>query len=328
MPPPPEDDLRRLPPAEADALIASLGSFLTVAIHSLLFHRRLYPPTSFLLARAYNLAVYQSRHPGVCAWVRDAVAAVAAQIRAGALRSLALVVHRPGDFAVAERWTFDLSSFPLDPLSATHPPPQPAPADALDPDAAAAVNSTDLAEALRAALSRIAHTAETIGPPPEGSIFTLAVELRPEAPAPIQVRRPPASPSPPIASIDNRAPDASTLNFGSLPSPISSRRLLPPSPIRGRSLPPPFLFALSAPGPCFSSAGLNRLARSLFLEAPKLPLTRLAEPPAKLHSRRHRLLCCPRPFRCHRRDESGTGSSRLMHSERRSSSVLIPLVYF
>ncbi|KAG5925361.1 hypothetical protein E4U42_004374, partial [Claviceps africana] len=61
-----------LAPSQASFLLSSLANFLTVAIHSILYHRALYPPASFLTARAYNLAVHQSRHPAVCAWVRDA----------------------------------------------------------------------------------------------------------------------------------------------------------------------------------------------------------------------------------------------------------------
>ncbi|PNY25285.1 DNA polymerase zeta processivity subunit [Tolypocladium capitatum] len=188
-------------PSHASALLASLSSFLTVAVHTLLHHRRLYPPETFLLARAYNLPVRQSRHPGVCAWVRDAVAAAADQIRAGAVRSVALVLHEPRAFAVVERWVFELRRFPTLPDERRRRRRQAAQEDHVGEHG---VNWTDVNEALRGALRRLAYVGESVPPPPEGCTFTLAVELRDEALPPI--RHPqlwiPSEPSlqPPTAS--------------------------------------------------------------------------------------------------------------------------------
>ncbi|KAK8932800.1 DNA polymerase zeta processivity subunit [Metarhizium anisopliae] len=148
-----------LSPSQASTLLASFTNFLTVALHSILYHRQLYPPASFLTARAYNLPVHQSRHPGVCAWLRDAVAAVAAQVRAGSARHVALVIHAPASFDVVERWIFDLHSFPATwgdedathfNNASCHPPAPDAP-----------VNWTDVNEALRGALSRISQVAQS-----------------------------------------------------------------------------------------------------------------------------------------------------------------------
>jgi mitotic spindle assembly checkpoint protein MAD2B len=47
------------------------------------------------------------------------------------------------------------------------------------------LNWADVHEALRGALLRIAHAGENLPNPPEGSTFTMAVELRDDAPAPI-----------------------------------------------------------------------------------------------------------------------------------------------
>ncbi|KAL8785455.1 MAG: hypothetical protein Q9195_008632 [Heterodermia aff. obscurata] len=58
------------------AVVLAFGDFLTVAIHTILYERDIYPRTSFLSARKYNYAVKQSRHPKVCKWIQDAVAAV------------------------------------------------------------------------------------------------------------------------------------------------------------------------------------------------------------------------------------------------------------
>jgi hypothetical protein len=58
------------------AVVLAFSDFLTVAIHTILYERDIYPRQSFLSARKYNYPVKQSRHPKVCKWILDAVAAV------------------------------------------------------------------------------------------------------------------------------------------------------------------------------------------------------------------------------------------------------------
>ena len=58
------------------AVVLAYSDFLTVAIHTILYERDLYPRESFIKARKYNYPVRQSRHPQVCTWIKDAVAAV------------------------------------------------------------------------------------------------------------------------------------------------------------------------------------------------------------------------------------------------------------
>ncbi len=62
------------------SLVSTFGSFLTVAIHTILYERDIYPRVTFLSARKYNYPVRQNRHPKVCAWINDAVAAVEAEL--------------------------------------------------------------------------------------------------------------------------------------------------------------------------------------------------------------------------------------------------------
>ncbi|KAG5980613.1 hypothetical protein E4U55_003838 [Claviceps digitariae] len=202
-----------LTPSQASFLLSSFTHFLTVAIHSVLYHRALYPSASFLTARAYNLPVHQSRHPAVCAWIRDAVAATAQQIRQGTARQICLAVHEPHALDVVERWIFDVQSFPasawLPAATAAAPdrdrgskdkdwaaaaPPLPpwdnhhVLHDYVNRDAGPAddtVNPTDVYEALRAALSRLSYAAQSRSPLPEACTFSLGVELRDEAVAPI-----------------------------------------------------------------------------------------------------------------------------------------------
>lgn len=147
--PPPDDAGPSLPYRQASKLLTHFATFLTLALHTLLYHRSLYPEPTFLTARAYNLPVRQSRHPGVCRWVTDAVAAVVAQLRTAAVERVVFSVHEKSvavpaapaaapaptsafavkggapkkdaakrekgaqkTFAVLERWIFDVSSFP------------------------------------------------------------------------------------------------------------------------------------------------------------------------------------------------------------------------
>ena len=58
------------------AVVSAYCDFLTVAIHTILFERNIYPQNSFIKARKYNYAVRQNRHPKVCKWIQDAVTAV------------------------------------------------------------------------------------------------------------------------------------------------------------------------------------------------------------------------------------------------------------
>ncbi|KAK4085367.1 uncharacterized protein Triagg1_357 [Trichoderma aggressivum f. europaeum] len=206
--PPPQASSHSLPPHAANPLLSSFTSFLTIALHSLLYHRHLYPPTSFLATRAYNLPVHQSRHPGLCAWISDAVAAIAAQLRAGSVRRIVLAVHShshshsPPTSVVRERWVFDVHRFPAWGTAAaetdaptSHQEQQQedvdeaVPEDADDVAAAEKLNWADIHEALRAALQRLAYAAQGAPKLPPGCTFTLALELRDEAEAPIGVSR-------------------------------------------------------------------------------------------------------------------------------------------
>lgn len=58
------------------AVVAAYSDFLIVSIHTILYERQIYPHASFIKARKYNYPVRQSRHPKVCKWIMDAVAAV------------------------------------------------------------------------------------------------------------------------------------------------------------------------------------------------------------------------------------------------------------
>ncbi|MBE7181594.1 MAG: hypothetical protein INR71_10375, partial [Terriglobus roseus] len=101
-------------------LTHKLTSFILVCIHTILYHRRLYPPATFLTTRAYDHPVAQSRHPAVCRWVRDAIAALDAQLlrpkdgaaAAGGWVERAVLVVFSDAAEVMERYVFDLAGLP------------------------------------------------------------------------------------------------------------------------------------------------------------------------------------------------------------------------
>lgn len=96
----PGHDGNSLPLDHSHILLTSFNSFLTVAIHNILYYRNIYPANTFLSTRAYNLPVHQNRHPKVCAWIRDAVDAVAAQLSTGHVSRIAIVIHSPYESTV------------------------------------------------------------------------------------------------------------------------------------------------------------------------------------------------------------------------------------
>ncbi|KAI0541143.1 HORMA domain-containing protein [Xylaria digitata] len=221
-PPPPALGLSLTIP-QATRLLTTFTHFLTVCIHNILYYRGLYPATTFLTSRAYNLPVHQSRHPTVCSWVRDAVDAVRSQIAQGAVERLAIVIYDAGG-AVMERWMFDVAQFPAWKDLPKDGEGQDKPQDNEDDDEDTAgdaavpemepsgeeskVNWTNVDEQLRAAVRRLAYAGEKMAPLPKGCTFTVAVELRDEAEAPIGHPQPwvPTQPNLQTASKDQQKP--------------------------------------------------------------------------------------------------------------------------
>lgn len=215
----PSQQTKDVPITEARALFNSFTNFLTVSIHTILYYRDIYPRQTFLSAKAFNLPVHQSRHPKVCAWINDAVDAVLTQVAKGAVDRVAVVIHSPPDLkqqqlapgTVLERWMFDLSNFPSWPggieamrnfrhdggddqreeddenasgegNNNAEAAIEGAPAET---DPLSAINLADVDEHLRGAVRRLAYAGEQMKPLPKSCTFTVAVELRDEAEAPI-----------------------------------------------------------------------------------------------------------------------------------------------
>jgi mitotic spindle assembly checkpoint protein MAD2B len=189
-----------IPVPEAQTLFHGFTSFLTVAIHNVLYYRRIYPQATFLSVKAFNIPVHQSRHPKVCSWVSDAVEAVSGQLANGAAERVAVVIHASGVGAVLERWVFDVSRFPRWPggeeamqrfrqgeVDEEEEEELEQEGD-VDGDAST-VNFADVNEQFRGVIARMAQTGEKLAPLPEGCTFTVIVELKEDGEAPIGVCR-------------------------------------------------------------------------------------------------------------------------------------------
>jgi len=228
-----------LPLPQAQSLLTHFTAFLTTALHTLLYHRNLYPPATFLTTRSHNLPVHQSRHPAVCSWIAAAVSSVRDQLLAGSVEKVVFVVHSPPSVpsaktspppdaalesqpelvvaveeeeveprpGVVERWVFDVSSFPAFAGPGELDKKKQKKSDAKgkgkerEPDGGGcdegeeeevaeeegSVNWVDVEEQFRGALGRISHAGEKLGALPKGCTFTVAVELRDDAPVPVEV---------------------------------------------------------------------------------------------------------------------------------------------
>ena len=168
------------------ALVDTICSFLTVATHHILYLRRLYPPVSFLATRAYNYPVRQNRHPEVCTWVNDALAAVRDQLEKNTVETVALCIFECENNEVLERWTFDLRSLPV-----VVKKDRDVPFDSIDDiELRKKVNVTDLEASFRALFSRLDTVSGKMRPLPEGDgapecSFTMAVEVKDGADKPV-----------------------------------------------------------------------------------------------------------------------------------------------
>ena len=185
------------PPKTYASLTSAFTAFLTVAIHTIIAERNIYPTESFLTARAYNFPVRQSRHPLVCQWINDAVAAVEKEILKGTIAKIAVVIFDTGEGILnsdennthyanggvrpLERFVIDMKNWPVIPTievdtEFASPNAQGTTAQEEDPD---------IDEQLRAVLAKLAVCSNSLKPIPDGCTFTICIELKGEMDPPI-----------------------------------------------------------------------------------------------------------------------------------------------
>lgn len=160
--------------------VTAFTDFLTVAIHTILYERGIYPRASFTSARKYNFAVRQSRHPKLCEWINDAVDAVEVELLKGTAERVAVVLYSKQNKPL-ERVVFDVSHFPVVPASEHNTP-----LEAIEGPETPVLPMVDLEEQLRATMSRLSNCGVDMKQLPADCTFTVAVELKPEGQAPLE----------------------------------------------------------------------------------------------------------------------------------------------
>ncbi|KAI1000217.1 hypothetical protein K3495_g7979 [Podosphaera aphanis] len=169
------------------SLTQTLTHFLTVIFHSILFNRGLYPSSTFVLTRAYNFPVRQSRHPLVCQWINDTISHLTPLLLAGSVANIVFVIFN-NKAEVMERIMFNVERFPV-----------------VDPNDAytefatregqkgrsgkehlmEGISKVDIEEQLRATIQMLNYACSRLLPLPEECTYTVAVELRKAAEPPI-----------------------------------------------------------------------------------------------------------------------------------------------
>lgn len=183
------------------SLVAAFTDFLTVATHTILYERSIYPKTSFLTAKRYNHPVRQSRHPKVCEWMNDAIAAVETELHKGTVANVAIVIFSK-DNKPMERFVFDASRFPAVPAADLDTPLERTDADGENVPVLPVV---DMEEQFRAIMSKISNCESALKPLPGGCTFTIAIDLKPDGDAPVSHPQPwmPAQPTLEIGTEDH-----------------------------------------------------------------------------------------------------------------------------
>jgi mitotic spindle assembly checkpoint protein MAD2B len=188
------------------SLLCALTDFLTVALHTILFVRNLYPASTFITTRKYNLPVHQNRHPAVCAWINNAVSSIHDLLLKSTVSRIIVVVYS-ADAEVMERYLFDVSRFPIVEKKLAWVEFEERPGDVkgkgkeVDNGQGAGkdINIVDIEEQLRATIRKLEYTGSKMDDLPQGCTYTVAVELRdtPEAAPPIGHPQPwvPSEPS-------------------------------------------------------------------------------------------------------------------------------------
>jgi len=151
------------------AVLKSFAEFLTVALHTVLHSRNIYPAELFIRARKYNTCVQQCRHPTLCQWIRDAVQCCSEELGKGTVSRISIVILSSTDIPF-ERFVFDVSGFPELPQNQFDIPIE-----------NAKMSPFDLEEQYRAAIVRLGVCEATLGTLPDDCTFTITIELRQSA---------------------------------------------------------------------------------------------------------------------------------------------------
>lgn len=180
-----QDDVLETPMAEPAptfrSLITAFTDFLTVATHTILYERAVYPQTSFLSAKKYNHIARQNRHPKVCDWITDAMTAVENELLKGGVEKVVIVIFSKDNKAL-ERFVFDVSRFPSVPAGDQDTPLE---GSGTADEQASVLPVVDMEEQFRAVMSKLTNCGSSLKPVRPQCTFTIAIELQQDGPAPV-----------------------------------------------------------------------------------------------------------------------------------------------
>jgi mitotic spindle assembly checkpoint protein MAD2B len=186
------------------SLLQTLCDFLTVAFHTLLYTRTLYPPNTFITTRAYNHAVFQNRHPAVCAWINNTITSIHKVLETNSVKRVVFVIfNQAGE--VMERYLFDIERFPIVEKAMAwvefeHRPEGKGKEKEREVEEEMSMEErekekekaakekkrfsvVDIEEQLRATLNKLIYSTARLEPLPEDCTYTVAVELRDDSSA-------------------------------------------------------------------------------------------------------------------------------------------------
>lgn len=207
------------------SLLTTFSDFLVVSIHTILYERAIYPASTFLSTRKYNFPVRQNRHPKVCQWILDAVAAVEAEMLKGTVDRVAVVIFS-ADAKALERFMFDVSAFPIIPIGEQFTEFE----ERREDEGLGSgfqqgqqllkkqISIVDVEEQLRATVRKLAYCGSKLGLLPEGCTYTVAVELKDKAEPPIGHPQPWVPSNPELQTGDKGASERIGKDLGGVKS--------------------------------------------------------------------------------------------------------------
>jgi mitotic spindle assembly checkpoint protein MAD2B len=79
-----------------------------ITLHTILYLRAIYPPSTFARRRAHGVPVYQSRHPQVREYIAEVVGLLRRELDQGNLRRVSVVVKSAETGVALERFLIDV----------------------------------------------------------------------------------------------------------------------------------------------------------------------------------------------------------------------------
>ncbi|KAI8999587.1 DNA-binding protein [Gaertneriomyces semiglobifer] len=151
------------PTLSYDELIDTLLEFLEVAIHHVLFVRKVYPAEVFERRRKFNLPVNVSRYPKLNDYIRNILMGIKPDLHKNSVKKLYIAIQK--NHQTLEKFTFEIRGL----------------LERFDEDIRrkqqTTLTTTDIQSHLRGFLTKLSVSDSTLAPNPPDCTFTLLVEM-------------------------------------------------------------------------------------------------------------------------------------------------------